>query len=71
MQHPHLVSHTETHLFLSESLDLSVLLWCVQVCLRVTLQPMNDNYTARNAQVAASLLLPSRYQDAFASLAPA
>ncbi len=28
-------------------------------------------YTARNAQVAASLLLPSRYQDAFASLAPA
>ncbi len=28
-------------------------------------------YTARNAQVAASLLSPSRYQDAFASLAPA
>ena len=27
--------------------------------------------TARNAQVAASLLSPSRYQDAFASLAPA
>ena len=28
-------------------------------------------YTARNAQVAASLLSPGGYQDAFVSLAPA
>ena len=48
-------------------------LYVLASCNSFTLQPfiIDSTYTTRNAQVAASLLSPSRYQDAFASLAPA